>query len=403
MRANSKTLWVAALLLAPAAFAQDVVTVEATGDAAILGGDEVKALADATRNAQRTAVEQVAGVAVEGHSQTLNNVLVRDVVITRTAGYVKKTELISKKAEKGVLTVKLKVEVGKSDLAKDVLAARELVKRFGRPSIVIVLQEQTVQVDQTGKIGGAINTGAASVVLTDAFKADGWEIKDPAGAAGKLQLGSGLQMSDGVVKEIADLTQSNYVLYGTVVLRNQNPGQGYGNFSPKGEQLLFPVTGEYDLSLFATDTGTQVTKVAGKLDRMGKDGSVKSMAPATVSYERTALEIIKRRTDEITGPVRLAAIENFRNREVNGAEVKLIAKGLGNYAGAQDFKKAIEAMQNVKLVEQNDFRNGTGNYRVTYVGSTSELAEAVGKATFKKKKLEVSTVTGNSIEVSVGK
>ena len=99
---NALKLSAMVLFLAPVAWAQDVVTVEASGDAVILSGDEARALDIATRNAQRAAVEQVAGVTIEGQTQTLNNVLVRDQVVARTAGYVRKTEIISKSAAKNV-------------------------------------------------------------------------------------------------------------------------------------------------------------------------------------------------------------------------------------------------------------------------------------------------------------
>jgi hypothetical protein len=391
------------VFLAPAAWAQDVVTVEASGEAAIVKGDEARALDEATKAALRTAVEQVAGVSIEGQTQTLNNVLVRDQVIARTSGYVKKHEVVSKKSEKGVLSVKVKAEVGKSEISKDVEAARALVKRFGRPSLVIMIQEQTAQVDASGKATGVVNSDVTATVLTNAFKGDGWDIKDPAFAMGKVRIAPGVQLGAGEAKEIGDLTKANYILYGTTSMRQAVLEGNMGAASTGKGQNAFPVTGEYDLALFSTDSGTQLAKLSGALNMNPPADNPKQKINMSLSYERTAHEVINARAKTIAQPVRQAALEYFRNREMNGAEVIVAVGGLTNYAGAQEFKKALEALPGVKEVEQQDFKSGTGNYRVTFTGSTSDFADAIGKATFKKKKLEVSEVTGSKVVVAVAK
>jgi hypothetical protein len=399
---NALKLCAVVVLFAGAAQAQDVATVEATGEAAIIKGDEAKALDEAVKVALRTAVEQVAGVSIEGQTQTLNNVLVRDQVIARTSGYVKKHEVVSKKADKGVLTVKVKAEVGKSEISKDVEAARALVKRFGRPSIVIMIQEQTAQVDAMGKATGVTNSDVTATVLTEAFKADGWDIKDPAFAMGKVKIAPGVQLGNGEAKEIGDLSKANYILYGTTAMRHQHMDPSMGN-SQKGAQQIFPVTGQYDLALFATDSGSQIAKIADKMDTSPLPEAPKKGPVMSLSYERTSHDIIMLRKDRIAGPVRQAALEYFRNREMNGAELSVAASGLGNYAGAQDFKKALEALPGVKEVEQQEFKAGVGNFRVTFQGSSSDFADAVGKATFKKKKLDVTEVSGNKVVLAVAK
>lgn len=392
-----------ALFVASAAAGEEAVTVEATGEAAIVKGDEARALEEAVKSALRAAVEQVAGVSIEGQTHTLDHVLVRDQVIARTSGYVRKHELLSRKADKGVLTVKVKAEVGKGELAKDVEAARALVKRFGRPSIVIVLQEQTAHIEEGGKVTGATSSEVTAAVLTEAFKGDGWEIKDPAVLQGSLKLAPGVQLGDGHLKEVGDLTRANYVLYGKTVLRYLRPAKGLGMHSASGEQLLFPVSGEYDLALAATDTGTQLAKLAGKLDLQGPSSGKRELVGAATSYERTAYDLVRRRAAEITGPVRAAALESFRARELNGHELAVSASGLGTFAGARELEAVLEAIPGVREVEHLDFKGGVGSYRVTFRGSSADFADAAGKASFKKKKLEVKEVSGNKVGLALGR
>ena len=381
--------------------APEVVTKEATGEAAIVGKDEQKAFDQAVKAALQSAVEQVAGVVVEAQTQTLENVLVRDQVVAHTAGYVKSYDVVSKKKEKGVYSVTVSAKVGLGEISRDVQAARALVRRFGRPSLVIMLQEQTVQFSTDGKGGVITNSDTTATVLTQQFKSDGWDIKDPAFAMGKVRIAPGATLGPGEAKEIGDLSKANYILYGTVAIKQQDPANLIlgGARGPSGEQLYFPVSGEFDLALFATDTGTQIGKFSGKLS-MSKDG--KTVSP-TVSYERTAFDVIKLKKDEIVGPMRGAALEYFRSRETNGAEYEVAVSGLGNYGTSQQFKKAVETLKGIKEVQQRDFKGGVANYRVNFTGSTAQLAEALEAAVFQKRKIEVTEVTDTRVALSVSR
>ena len=124
----------------PPRFAQaTVVTKEGTGEAAIIAKDEQKAFDEAKDKALRNAVEQAAGVRIDADTAVINNQLVRDQVFANTTGYVKKYDVLSKKAEKGVMTVVVKADVITDNLDKDITAARDLIKRAGRPSSIMVL------------------------------------------------------------------------------------------------------------------------------------------------------------------------------------------------------------------------------------------------------------------------
>ena len=77
--------------------------------------------------------------------------------------------------------------------------------------------------------------------------------------------------------------------------------------------------------------------------------------------------------------------------------------GLENFGAAKDFKKSIEAMKGIKDATQDGFVNGKAAYRVTFLGSSQDFAGAIETATFKKKKINVVSVTGNTLEVQVVK
>lgn len=375
-----------ALLTAFTAFAQaTVVMKEAVGQAAVLK-DELRAFEEAKEQALRSAVEQAAGVRIDADTVVVNNQLVRDQVFANTSGYVKKFDVLEKKLDKGVVTVKVKAEVITDNLDKDITAARDLVKRMGRPSIVIVVQEQTVPLD--GK--AIINSESLATVLSEAFRADGWDIRDAQAMNKKLKLEGAAQMGATDLKEISDLSRAQFVLYGKTSMRHQDPG-GLG-------KDYFPISGEYDLALAATDSEEQITKLNGKIIfTRGQPGT------AVVSYERTAFDAIKQKRSEIVDPVRKAVLEHFRDQTVNGKRINVSVSGLDSFGAAKDFKRSIEALKGIKEATQDGFANGKAAYRVTYLGSAQDFAEQVETATFKKKKLNVVSVSGNTLELQVGK
>jgi hypothetical protein len=365
-----------------------VVMKEATGEVAVVGNDEARAFEEAKSQALRNAVEQAAGVRIDADSLAVNNQLVRDQVFANTSGYVTSFEVTTKKLEKGVLKVTVKANVITDNLDKDIQAARDLVKRMGRPTIVIVMQEQTIPVGEKA----LINSDVTATVLTDAFKADGWDIKDPQAINKALKLDGAATINGPAMKEIADLTKANFVLYGRTALRHQAPDSLL-----KGAPI-FPVSGEYDLAVAATDSEVQIAKVSGKLS-----WDPKSKVSPAISYERTAYGLIQDRRAEIVDQVRKAVLEHFRNEIMNGRRISLAVSGLDSFGAAKDFKKAIEAIKGIKEATQDTFANGKAVYRLVYAGTVDDLATSVEASTFKKKKLNVTSSSGSALEISVAK
>jgi hypothetical protein len=396
MKANTLTAIATLLLTAAASAAEtpEVVTKEATGEAAIVGNDEARALKEAQNQALRQAVEQVAGILISAETVTQNSQLLSDRIFANSTGYVRTWKLLSKKTEKGVVYATVSAEVGAAQLDKDLAAVQGLVRRHGSRSLVILTQEQAID----GK-GVVSSSGVMSTVLTESFEKDGWTIIDPAFATGKLKLSSGVALGSTEAKEIGDLTKADYILYGTVSFRYQAPPDVGVN--SKGEQIFFPVTGEYDLSFFATDSGSQLSKVSGKFNMV--DMKAAKGASAVVSYERTSFDIAKAHGPKVIEEVRKSAMEKMRSAEQNGARVVVNVTGLADYAAVQDFKKAVSGMANVRDVKPGTFGKGKAQFDITFVGSTDDLAGAIGSATFKKKKLSVTGVSANTVEVVVAK
>lgn len=383
-----RTLSLSVLVVASLALAQGatVVVKEGTGEAAIVNKDEAKAFEEAKNLALRSCVEQAAGVRIDADTVVVNNQLVRDQVFANTSGYVKAFDVTAKKVEKGVVSVTVKASIVTDNLDKDIVAAQDLIKRAGRPSIVIVVQEQTIPVgDKT-----VINSEVVATVLTEAFKADGWDIKDPQAINKAVKLDPSVGAAGS--KTIGDLTKANFVLYGQASLRHAEPDSML-----KGAQI-FPVSGEYNLAIAATDSELQLAKVAGKLE-----WKVESKVSPLVSYERTAFGLLQDRKREIVDSVRKAVLEHFRNEMMNGRRLNVGVSGLESFTAVKDFQKSIATIKGVREATQDTFANGRATFRITFAGKVDDFATEIEQATFKKRKLVVVSSTVNTLEINIGK
>ncbi len=113
--------------------------------------------------------------------------------------------------------------------------------------------------------------------------------------------------------------------------------------------------------------------------------------------------LVQDRKAEIVDSVRKAVLEHFRNEVSNGKRISMAVSGLDSFTAAKDFKKSIEAIKGIKEATQDTFANGKATFKVLYAGNVDDLASEVEQATFKKKKLNVVSATGNTLEVAVAK
>ncbi len=388
--------------------APPVVTKEATGAAAIVGENEANALREATHDALRNAVEQVAGVLVSADTLTKNSQLIHDRIYAKTQGYVRKYEVLSQKREKNTMLVTVRAEVGAADLDKDLQAVQRLVSELSRRRVMIVTHESSID-----EKGVTTKSEVLASELTAAFKKDGWTIIDEK-FGDDVEVHSGVAVGQLQAKKIQQLkSKAEYLLYGTANFKYHAPSQGglIPEVDDKGQQLVFAVTGEYDFTLFDTQTGTQIAKIVGKFDT-GEllpnmpPSPAKQLAvakKASVSYERTAHDVSVNHAPKVIQKVRKALVEHLSQAELLGQRVVMSVTGLPDFRAVQDFRQAVKALSNVKDVTAGTLSGGRAEFDVTYAGSTEAFASALSSASFKKKRLSVTGYTASSVEVVVAK
>lgn len=367
-----------------------VVTQEAEGEAAVVGGNVDRATREAKEAALRSAVEQVAGVLISSQSLAVNNQMVSDQVYSHSAGYVQSYDIVSQTTERGVVKVKVRAKVGTAALDRDLQAVQALVRRLQGRKLVVLIQEQTID-DK----GVTTSSGVTSTVLTDAFKRDGWTMIDPSFAAGKVRVASAVALGATEAKEIGTLSKADYILYGTVAFRDVPPDGVL--VQPGAPRSAFPLTGDYDLGVFETSAGSQLAKVSGKLRSAMADVSVNSR-------QESAYTLIRAHDQEITGEVRKAVVESLRASEQNGARIVLDVQGVGDFATLQSFRQQLSVWSaGVRDVGSPSLSGGNGKLEVTYLGTAERLAEQIDGKSLGKRKVSVTGVSSNALEVKLGK
>ena len=393
---NPLKLGTTILLLSAAARAAQppIVTKEATGQAAIIKGDEQKAFDEAVKQALRSAVEQTAGVLITADTATLNSMLVRDEVYARATGYVKKYDVVSKKAERNVMTVTVKAEVGTAELDKDLEAVKGMIGRLTRNKLIIVTQEQAI--DEKGVV---TRSEVLSSALSDAFRKDGWQILDEKGGGDSLKLAGGVGQGAPAVKDVLKTTDADFVVYGTVNFRYHVIP--FGGKDREGNPLIFPITAEYDFTMYNVRSRDQLAKVAGKFNEQQMQAKGVS---TLMSYSRTAADFSKLEAPRIINELRTPVLEYLRDKAVNGNSVTLTVSGLSDINAVDEFSDAVKTIKDVSQVKQNgDFDNGKMQYTVTVLGSAMDFGKLLGKSKYKSKPLKVTAVKDNLVEVAIAR
>jgi len=138
-----RTLACIALLLAipPWAAAQpddraERKVVEATGQAP---ADLPNAYEAAVEDALRRCVEAGGGLEQASVSRTQDFVLISDVIYTKTVGYIEQREILARNPNQdGLYTVRVRAVVKRGNICADVEAFKALLKRKGRPRLIVV-------------------------------------------------------------------------------------------------------------------------------------------------------------------------------------------------------------------------------------------------------------------------
>jgi hypothetical protein len=394
----------AAAAPAPAPAADPTVEVEATGEAAVVGGSQAAARDRATEDALRRAVEQAAGTLVSSQTEVRDSQLVSDRILTHARGYVRHYDVLETRREGGTVVVRIKARVGTDQLSGDLAAIGITLARKGMPRLALLIAEQRIDDikpaawwgNQSGRGAAAGGLKVDQRVAENTFIADwqpaGFTFVDMDALAGQVRQ-AGIVTADlnaEQVREIKNLSGCDVVITGSVVATKEH------DISGMAEQIsgfLSKVTG-------ATCTATISVRAVN-----ADNGEILAAEQASErSYDKSPLacgrDATEKATRKLAGTLQARLLATWSKQLDAGSRLTLTVAGVDTLGMLNALVATLkQEIRGVKEVQQRRFSGGSADLDVTLQGSAQDFASALEEKTVKGRHVEVTGLSANTVEL----
>jgi len=357
------------------------------GYATITGDKKDIARDKAVSDAFRRAIEQVVGVMVEAETVVRNFELLNDRIYSQTVGYIKNYKIIEEKIEGDTLKIRIEANVAISSLEKDLDAIGILIKRVGKPRLMLLISEQNIIHDKpsywwAGNTAPSI--GTVESILTQKFMEKGFTLVDRqvilAGIKGDPTLAHNLDvnLSNDAALTLASMGEAEVVVIGHAVAK---AGPSIM------ETTLRSCQANMSAKVINADNGETLASVSTNAVAVHVD----PITGGTEAFKKAANEM----ADKL-----IAQILAKWQRRLGGAHtIKLIAGGL-DFSNLADFKKFLkDNVRGIVDIYERSYRDGTAKLDIEIKGSAKEAAEELSNKMFNKGVIVVTSLTGNVISI----
>ncbi|MCE5326690.1 MAG: hypothetical protein LLG01_09765 [Planctomycetaceae bacterium] len=341
----------------------NLVEVTVTGG----GASEEEALADAMRK----AVEHGAGQYISSHSEMKDFALVRDTVLSRSAGFLQSKKILSKgELPDGSWQVKISAVVSIKGIEDTWGVVTNLLAQVGRPKIMVFVRErigERVQDDSTVQTRIENLLLKSGFVLVDKEQLKEIDKKDLTAAAA--------EDSPARLQAVAKRFGAQIFISGTA---NATPGPT----SVVGGLQLFPFQAESNIRCFRSDTGQLLASQPGPstrgVDRVWRSAAAKALdAQAQIVAPKVVEDVLQFWQDALAGR----------------GEVQLHVEGV-TFKQYTQIKAKLKTVKNVKDVTAA-FHNQVVECSLQSDLIAEKLAEKLADA---MPELDISDVSANVIK-----
>jgi hypothetical protein len=328
--------------------------------------------ADAVRAALRKAVEIGAGTFISSQSEVKDFVLVRDTILTRSAGFVQSHKVLSKRVlPDDTVEVKLVAVVSIQGVQDMWAAVTSLLQEMGRPKIMVFIREKIgdeLQDDSTVQTRIENLLLESGFLLVDKEQLKAIDAKDLEAAAA--------EDSPARLQAIAKRFGAQIFISGTA---NANAGPAR---DVSGVEL-FPYQAESNIRCYRSDTAQLMSSIPGAptrgVDRVWRSAATKALdAQAQQVAPKVQLDILKFWQDVLAGR----------------GEVQLHVEGL-TFAQYTALKKQLATVKEIKDVV-GPFHNQVAELSLQSDSTAQVLAEKLAEAMGQT--LEITDVSQNVIK-----
>jgi len=350
----------------PSARAAAVPT--AQGDAIVtVTGESARSSDDAKEDALRRAVEMGAGKEVFSDTRVADYTLRHDTIISRAAGYVRGYDILEKKEVQGVYTVKIQATVRVGQIRDDWGAIQVIIQRKGRPNLLIVAAEESVNLPQwTGN--------AAEFRLRELFLEKGFDIVDDetiTRIVGREVTHAMLAQDQARAVAAAQQAHAGYVITVRALVRANPPEMVFG-------KPQIPATANLLAKAVATDNAQQIASKQASTKRLSDDAT------------KAASDALNRAADEIF-PELLRQILTRWSRDIEGPGGGDKMDLIGVRIQTEVVTRIVERLQQTEGVKSA--RIVDHNPQLTTIQiTTSQDSTQIGKI--------VTQASGNAVEIT---
>ena len=391
------------------AAAAEPLEVEATGEAALVGGNRALARDRATEDALRRAVEQAIGTLVSSETEVRNSQLVKDRILTRSRGYVRGYEVTATKEEAGAVQVTVKAEVGADALENDLEAIGVALARKGMPRVALLIAEQRIDEikpaawwgDQGGHGAAAgglkLDQRVAENVFMSLWQPKGFTFIDMDALAGVVRQ-AGVVTADlnaEQLREIKNLSGCDVVITGSVVATKEHDVSGMAE--TLGAGLISKVTG-------ATCTATLSVRAIN-----ADNGEVLATEETNArSYDKSPLACGRKATEEATRQLASALegklLATWTKQLDQGSRITIKASGVETLGVLNALVGLLKSeVRGVKDVQQRRFGGGSADLDATVQGGSQAFATELEEKLVKGRRIEVTGMSANTVELRLVK
>ena len=368
------------LLWAAAAFAQEQ-TVETEGVARMLDNNSAMARDNAIVDAQRKAVEQAVGVLMSSESVVQNYEIVSDRILTQSAGYITSYDVLDEKHDDKEYRVTIRAVIGMGALENDVQAIRHLIQQKGNPRMMFLVSEELVGLKTAGV--ASADMAQAEVTLQQAFLNNGFEVVDAATIAHNVNREQAIKAAEGDAAAAAAICQQ---FSADVVITVKSSASA-------GAKILNSDMKSYQAVVTAKAVRADTAAVIASASKQAKQAHIDDLTGGTAAIEKASAKL----ADTLIPGI----LEQWRQDVQTATTVQLVISNI-SFAQLKQVKEMLSTnIRGVNAVNQRSFQNKTAVIDVEIQGATETLADELTAQDFNGLMLDVTGMTGNTIELAV--
>ena len=370
-------------------YAASTKPVEAEGFATITGGRKDLAREDALSNAFRRAVEQTVGVLVESETLVRNFELLNDRVYSKSTGYIKRYTISDERIEGDTFRIKIKAIVSSVKLEKDLDNIGLLMKKMGKPRIMLLISEQSADHDKPsywwGGEGG-FNLGVAENVIMSKFMEKGFNFVDHQVILARLKEDNRLtnnisvNLNNDTALKLATMGEAEVVIVGQAIAKAGVTVAGTNIRSCQATVSVRAVNAD-NSALLATFTTNAV---------------VANINPIT-----GGAEALKKASIEISEKLMSQILTKWTKQASGLKTVRLIVSGL-SFEDVKTFKELLKnRIDEIEEIYDRSFKDSVAVLDIEVTNNAKEVAEELSEIKFKGGSLRVTSLTSNVIKLTV--